>query len=238
MSPAAFGPSLKSARTSDDLPQPDSPTIPNASPAATSNETSSTAVERSAPEDAGSNLVTDFDVAHDEGVWRSGVFWRARRDRVVDARRRGEQRARVVVMRRAQQIANGALLHDDTVAHHCDVVRERGDDAHVVRDDGECQVAFGHELSQQHEDLRLHGHVERGRRFVRDEQLGIAREGAGDHRALAHAAGQLVRILPQASRHIRHAHLIEQARGLRRRVARAHAAMLDQWLGDLRPIVR
>ena len=44
------------------------------------------------------------------------------------------------------------------------------------------------------QDARLHGHVERGRRLVGDQQIGIAGERLGDHHALPHAAGELVRI--------------------------------------------
>ena len=44
------------------------------------------------------------------------------------------------------------------------------------------------------EDLRLDGDVERGGRLVGDQHLRIAGERHRDHGALAHAAGQLVRI--------------------------------------------
>ena len=44
------------------------------------------------------------------------------------------------------------------------------------------------------ENLRLDGDVERGGRLVGDQHLRIAGERHGDHGALAHAAGQLMRI--------------------------------------------
>ena len=44
------------------------------------------------------------------------------------------------------------------------------------------------------EDLRLDGDVERGGRLVGDQHLRIAGQRHGDHGALAHAAGQLMRI--------------------------------------------
>ena len=50
------------------------------------------------------------------------------------------------------------------------------------------------QLADEIEDLRLHRDVERGRRLVGDQQRGIAGQRHGDHRALAHAARQLVRI--------------------------------------------
>ena len=49
-------------------------------------------------------------------------------------------------------------------------------------------------LADQLEDLRLDGDVERGGRFVGDQQLRAAGERHRDHHALAQAAGELVRI--------------------------------------------
>ena len=50
------------------------------------------------------------------------------------------------------------------------------------------------EALDQLEDLRLHGHVERGRRLVGDQQPRLVDQRHGDHRALAHAARELVRV--------------------------------------------
>ena len=52
-------------------------------------------------------------------------------------------------------------------------------------------------VSQQIEDLRLHGDVERRRRLVGNEQRRFGGEGQRDHRPLPQAAAQLVRILAQ-----------------------------------------
>jgi hypothetical protein len=64
-----------------------------------------------------------------------------------------------------------------------------------VRDEDERRAGFTSDLLQQREDLRLHRDVEGGRRLVGDEQLGLGRERHGDHDALAHAAGELVRVV-------------------------------------------
>ena len=45
------------------------------------------------------------------------------------------------------------------------------------------------------DDLRLHGHVERGRRLVGDQELGLERQRHGDHCPLAHPTGVLVGVL-------------------------------------------
>ena len=44
------------------------------------------------------------------------------------------------------------------------------------------------------EDLLLDGHVQRGRRLVAEDEARVAGERHGDHHALAHAAGELVRV--------------------------------------------
>ena len=51
--------------------------------------------------------------------------------------------------------------------------RRLGDDAHVVRDEDHRHPVRLAELVEQVEHLRLHGHVERGRRLVGDQQLGL-----------------------------------------------------------------
>ena len=66
------------------------------------------------------------------------------------------------------------------------------------------------QLLEQVKDLALDGDIERGRRFVGDQQLRVAGERHGDHDALAHAAGKLVRIGAQRACGRRNAHEVEQ----------------------------
>ncbi len=51
---------------------------------------------------------------------------------------------------------------------------------------------------QQIEDLRLDGDVQRGGRLVGDQEFRLAGQCDGNGNPLAHAAGQLMRILVQA----------------------------------------
>ena len=51
-----------------------------------------------------------------------------------------------------------------------------------------------HELVEDAQHLELHRHVERRGRLVGDQQVGLGDQHHGDHRALAHAARDLVRI--------------------------------------------
>ena len=63
------------------------------------------------------------------------------------------------------------------------------------------------------EHLGLDGHVQRGGRLVGDQQLGVERHGHGDHRPLAHAAGELVRVVVDPAVRLRDAHQLEQFHG-------------------------
>src|SRR5256885_657792 len=78
-------------------------------------------------------------------------------------------------------VASGTLPR-----HHAEVVRDE--------DRGRAEVLV--HCAQQVEDLRLNRHVERRRRLVGDQHLRRRRQAHGDHRALPHATGELVRVVP------------------------------------------
>ena len=63
---------------------------------------------------------------------------------------------------------------------------------------------------EQVEDLRLDRDIQRRRRLVGDQDLGVGGERDGDRDALAEPPAQLVRILPEAGGRIRNADLLEQ----------------------------
>ena len=75
------------------------------------------------------------------------------------------------------------------------------------------------------EDLRLHGDVEGGGRLVGEQQRRAAGQGDGDHHALAHAAGQLVRVLVEPALGLGDADVVEQ---LRRRSAVASLRLMSE----------
>ena len=62
-----------------------------------------------------------------------------------------------------------------------------------MRDEHDRGVDLVLEVAEQVEDLRLDRHVEGRGGLVGDDDLGVAGERHGDHDALAHAAGELVR---------------------------------------------
>ena len=89
-------------------------------------------------------------------------------------------------------------------------------------------------LANEPQDLFLHRHVERRCRLVGDDDLGLERESRGDQDALAHAAGQLVRIGAQHALRVSDMHFGEQFERARVRLARVHSAAEPQAVGQLR----
>ena len=74
------------------------------------------------------------------------------------------------------------------------------------------------------EDLRLDGHVERGRRLVGDQHVRVVDERHRDHRALAHAARELVRVVACADVGVRDADARRAARPRASQAARLRDA--------------
>jgi hypothetical protein len=68
--------------------------------------------------------------------------------------------------------------------------------------------------SQQFEDLRLHGDVERRRRLVGDQQFGTVGQRHGDHHALPLTARKLVRVGGKPFPGLADADLVEQVENL------------------------
>ena len=99
------------------------------------------------------------------------------------------------MQRRLDDVAHRPHLDDPPGIHDGDAVGGLGDHAHVVGDQHDGGAALPGEPPDQRDDLRLHRDVERGGRLVGDDELGLRRQREREHDALAHAAGELVRIV-------------------------------------------
>ena len=86
------------------------------------------------------------------------------------------------------------LLHHLALAHDIDAIGEAPHDAKVVGDEDDRHAELALQFGQEHQDLRLDGYVERRRRLVGDQDVGIVGQGHRDHDALALAARHFVRI--------------------------------------------
>ena len=128
-----------------------------------------------------------------------------------------------------------AAGHFDQFAgvHDADAVRHFGDDAEIVGDQQHAHAALALQLRQQVENLRLDGDVERRRRLVGDQQVGLAGQRDGDHHALLHAAGKLEGIFVEPPLGVGDADLAQQFQhALAGRLA-AQVAMAVEHFADL-----
>ena len=103
--------------------------------------------------------------------------------------------------------------------HHRDPVGQLEQQRQVVGDEQDREPELVLQLDDLAEDVALHHDVERGRRLVHDDDLGVDRQRHRDHHPLAHAAGQLVRVAAQPR--ARDADQVEQRADLLERVLAA-----------------
>ena len=85
--------------------------------------------------------------------------------------------------------------------------------AQIVGDEQQRGARFARQFLDEIEDLRLHGHVQRRRRLVGNNEPRLAGERHGDHDALAHAARVLVRERGETARRIGDADAPQQLLG-------------------------
>ena len=115
-------------------------------------------------------------------------------------RRRGHQGTGIGVQRFPVEPVAGRQFDDLAEVHHGHPVGDVADHAEVVGNEqvGEPEPLL--QILEKVDDLGLDRHVERGDRFVADDELGLEGEGAGDADALALAAGELVRVSVRKAR--------------------------------------
>ena len=104
-------------------------------------------------------------------------------------------------------------LHDSSRIHDLDPVAEPGHHSEVMGDENHGRTELVLQAFDQFQDLGLDGHVEGGRRFVRDEQFGLGDQGHRDHDALAHASGKLVGIEVNSLGRVLDAHFVQGVDG-------------------------
>ena len=114
------------------------------------------------------------------------------------------------MLRVGEHVGEASGLDDLARVHHRHVIGQVGDDAEVVGDQQHRHVALTCEVTDEVEDLALHGDVERSGRLVGDQQLWFARECHGDDDALCHAAGELMGVRVDARRRVGDTDLAEQ----------------------------
>ena len=154
---------------------------------------------------------------------------RGRRER----RARGEQPLAVRVAGALQHAIYLAELDQLAGIHHRDVIAEPANDAEIVADEQETDAFLASEARQQAQDLRLDSDVERGRRFVEDQERGSASQCRGDQRALLHPARELMREGAGDFSRAIDPHLAQRDFGAAERFGQRQSEMLHHRFGDL-----
>ena len=117
--------------------------------------------------------------------------------------------------------------------HDGNPIRHFRDRAEIVRDQPQGHAGLLPQATQQLQNLRLQGHIQRGCGFVGDQELRFTGQGQRNHGSLAHSAGKLVRVLVQMAGRIRQTDLIEQLHCLSPQRRSLEPAMQHQGLADL-----
>ena len=155
------------------------------------------------------------------------------RTRPLQARHGLEQAAGVGVGRTLEQLSDRCHLHDLAAVHHHGAVGNARHYAQIVGDVHDRHAQLVSQFAHQLQDLCLDGHVQRGGGLVGNQHLGVAGQGDGNHHALAHAPGKLVRIVLEAALGIGDAHQLQQLLGALAGSRLVHVHMLAQRLHDL-----
>ena len=132
-----------------------------------------------------------------------------------------------------EDVLGRAFLDLLAAQHHDHPVGDLGDHAHVVGDEHHRHADLVLQSLDQVEDLRLDRYVERGGWLVGDQQARPARQRHGDHHPLAHAAGELVRILRELLLRLRDADQLQHLQRLGQRLILGLPLVQHDRLGDL-----
>ena len=116
------------------------------------------------------------------------------RSRLVLGRHGGEEPRGVRMARRCDHVRCRTALDHAARIHDADVVGEARDHRQIVRHPHEGRAGLIRQAAHLGEDLALDRDVERRGRLVGDDDGGAVQKGDGDRHALAHAAGELMRI--------------------------------------------
>ena len=126
-----------------------------------------------------------------------------------------------------------AGLDDLAGGHHADPLGHLAHDRQVVGDQQQRHAEAVAQILEKLEDLRLDGHVERGRRLVGDQDVGFVGDRHRDHDPLALAARELVRVGVEPVLGVGQADQAQELEGAHPRRPHRHPAMHQQGLGDL-----
>ena len=132
-----------------------------------------------------------------------------------------------------EHLAHVTFLDQSAEIHHGHPVRCLGNHTQIVGDEEDRHVKLAHQILHQVDDLGLDGHIEGGCRLIGDKQLWFGGKRHGDHRPLAHTAGELEGILGEALRRVRNSHPRQHLDGNFLGPCRVHVRMDQQLFNHL-----
>ena len=130
-------------------------------------------------------------------------------------------------------LVHGADLDDAAGIQHRHTVAGLSDHAHVVRHQHHRRAVLFAQALEQGDDLRLDRDIERRGGLVGDDELGLGGQRQGDDDPLAHAAGELVRVLIDARFGGRDTGFLQQMDGALACLGSAHRQVRLDGLGQL-----
>lgn len=100
---------------------------------------------------------------------------------------------------RTEQRKSSVLLDAAPCLHDSNPVSQPAHDVQVVGNKQQAHVQFLLEFIEQVQNLGLYGDIQRGGRFIRNQQAGLSQQCHGNHYPLALTTGKLVREIRQPS---------------------------------------
>jgi molybdopterin converting factor small subunit len=144
-----------------------------------------------------------------------------------------QQAARIRMSRGAKDFLLGTQLDDASGIHHGYAVGDLRDHCQIVGDEKHGKAELGTEVGEQSKYLGLNGDIESGGGFVGDEELWVVHDRHGDHDALAHAPGELMRIVAGATAGIWDGDVVHRVHGPLPRLLRGYSVVRQDSLRDL-----
>ena len=99
-----------------------------------------------------------------------------------------QQRLGVVMLRIVKDLFDRAFLNLVAAEHHDHPVGDLRHHRHIVRDKQHSRAGLALQAVNQCQNFGLDGHIQRGCRFIGDQQTWLAGKGHRDHHTLTHTA--------------------------------------------------
>src|SRR6266571_736815 len=112
----------------------------------------------------------------------------------LERRDRGDEQLRVRMQRLLENLVRRSDLDDAARVHDGNPVADFRKHGEIMRNDDEGGAHRSSDSLDQLQNLRLDGDIHRAGRLIHDDDFRIVRQGNRDDHALAHPAGELVRI--------------------------------------------